>query len=414
MESPAASISPLSCFESLVLPKNEPIPIVTRHYHPDFSFSTPANQLLSLLPRDLRLPLRAVSTIVKQWVEDSSPPLLSRLQVDYPHSSASESPLMTAIPDRLLQRCQYLVIRLLPSTTRHPQIDSVNTDSPATVVSSNLKGISQIRLIPPTKDSFYPLLDFPQGLQINFCENVTHLHVEPLSLSGLYALRRGSFTSLSSSNWTDEIFWRKLKSVRLGMVSDWIRYKNESSNINATREDIKRKKESYRQGIQVLHDFMFQFSLSHNLAALHLEWLDAGRAGGPNPLLLPHFVGKEKGANWFSAQATKWKGLNEVRLGGIRVSRKDARMMRHLTADLERMLVWDEMAEPDMNGRIVSEDSKDWLVVNISGLDQLAVSEHQQGSEIIGEGLGIVEADVVNDDNGQMVVPFKLDVENRE
>ncbi|KAI4160314.1 MAG: hypothetical protein LQ342_005810 [Letrouitia transgressa] len=412
MESPTASLGSLSHLESLVLVKNEPAPVVTRQYHPNFSFSTPANRLLSLLPRNLRLSLRVVSTIVKTWVEDSSPALLSRLQVDYPRSDASDGPLLTAIPDRLLQHCQHLIISLLPSTTRYPQINSANT---ATVVSSNLKGISNIRLIPPTTNSFYPLLDFPQGLQINFCENVTHLHAEPLSLSGLYALRRGNFTSFSSSTWTDAIFWRKLKSVRIGMVSEWIRYKHESSDTDATKEDLKRKEESYRQGIQVLHDFVFQFSLSHNLEVLHFEWLDAGQAGGPNPLLLPYVVGEGKSAPWFSAQATRWKGLNEVHLGGTRVSKEDAGRMLRLIDGLERMLVWAEMAERDLSGKMVFEEAKKWLVVNIGGIDQPAVSKHQHGSVNTGEGLGMDEVDVAKEGNNgeSMVVPFKLDIENR-
>ncbi|KAI4211055.1 MAG: hypothetical protein LQ351_006175 [Letrouitia transgressa] len=386
----------LSHLESLVSVKNEPIPAVTRQYHPSFSFSTPANQLLSLLPRNLRLSLRVVSTKIKTWVEGSSPALLSRLHVDYPNSNASKVPLMAAIPDLLLLRCQHLTISLLPSTTRYPGIDSAST---ASVVSSSLKGISSIRLIPPTTNSFYPLLDFPQGLQMNFFENVTQLHIEPLSKSGLYALRRGSFTSFSGSTWTDAIFWRKLKSVRIGMMSDWIKHKHESSDTIATREDLQRRRESYRQGIQLLHDFVFQFSLSQNLEVLRFEWLDASQAGGPNPLLLPYiFKKKRKDASrphrphWFSGQPTRWRGLDEVYLGGIRVSKKDARKMLHLIDGLEKMLVWAEMAEPDMNGDIVSEEATKWLVV------------------------GAGEIDVANDDdNGEsMVVPFKLDIDNGE
>lgn len=115
--------------------------------------------------------------------------------------------------------------------------------------------------------------------------------------------------------------------------------------------------EMYCQAVLMLHNFFTHFSLHGRLEKLRFDWIDGE---GPNPLLLDEEVGKEEGAwRWFSAPGIVWKGLKEIQLGGVETSGAHVKEIKVRMERLEKMMVWEEIADLEIEGKV-----KRWMGKN--------------------------------------------------
>ncbi|KAL8798321.1 MAG: hypothetical protein Q9182_006763 [Xanthomendoza sp. 2 TL-2023] len=370
-----APVSSLSPIEELVQSKERVLPMIIQVFHPRFLEWVPADRLMSLLPRSSVLTLRAVSRTMSTWVHEQHPDLLTSLRVTcpLPITRISKHPGKSVLRT-LAARCHQLTIGVLPSAVPIPA-DSPREPSPATEIFRIVNNFKSLRIEPPLTESLHPLLSLRLALESASLKAVTEIHIEPLTIPGLLALRWGGFNAFRESTWTGETFWRGITSMRIGMKSDWLRLgdqdgdnNNKERNGEATSaKQQKQEMDTYRQSMQIIHDWYFQFSRTGHLKRLCFEWLDGT---GPNPLLLDQEVAKEGGGRWFSAPGIKWKGVEEVWLGGVAIEVPDIMALKERFWGLEKLLVWDELAEGSIFGRVLRIGGRDWLDVDLFEYDE--------------------------------------------
>ncbi|KAL8699627.1 MAG: hypothetical protein Q9224_001329, partial [Gallowayella concinna] len=369
-------VSSLSPIEELVQSKERPTSMIIQIFHPRYLDCYPADHLMSLLPRSSALTLRAVSHTMKTWAHDHRPDLLTSLRVTCPLPRSSKYSGDSVLRN-LADRCLQLSIRVLPSATAIPA-DSPREPSPAAQIFHLFRSFKSLRIEAPLTDAFHPLLSLRLALESASLKTVTEIHIERLPIPGLLALRWGGFDAFKESTWTGETFWRRLTSMRIGMKSDWLRPAHPDRDSNARNGEAlaktKEERDIYRQSIQIIHDWFFQFSLNGNLQRLCFEWVDGT---GPNPLLLDEEVAKEGGGRWFSAPGIKWKGVEEVWLGGVSIEVSDVIVLKKWFPGLEKLLVWDEFADSSIFGRVMMIRGREWLDVEL-------LPSVQRPSELVG------------------------------
>ncbi|KAL8989605.1 MAG: hypothetical protein Q9177_001548 [Variospora cf. flavescens] len=387
-----AAMAALSLLEELILGAEKPTAMLVHLFHPSFHDSVPADRLLALLPRASIINLRRVSRKTKAWVEEHDPTLLTRLQVVYPpplHAMQENSTL-----DQLSHDCSSLTIRALPSSKPMPA-GTFLSPSPAGQIFKIVSNMSSLRIVPPAHDAFEPVLSLRLALESSSLKSLTHIHIEPLDIASLLALRWGAFAAFKDSTWTAQSVWRGVKSFRVGMTDDWLRYAHgnlESEQDERQQTRMKEEREFYRQAVQALHNYFFQFAVHGTLERLHFEWL--GRdVTGLNPLLLDEEAAEE-GGRWFSAPGTKWKGLKGVWLGGVHIDGTLIQILKQRLDGLERLMVSVDLAAPELKGNIQTIDGKEWLDVDLRPAIQ-AKAEVEEGTG------GRAES---------MVVPFVLKI----
>ena len=400
MTRPAIILSPL---EVLMRGAEKAAPMIIHLYHPSFHGTAPADHLPALLPRSSILALRAGSHTTKGWVDENCPDLLRRLQVTCPLPNSAlqwDSPLR-----RLSHDCEHLTIKVLPSST--PIFDgTVLNPTPAGQVFNIVYDFSSLRVVLPPANAFEPLLSLRLALESTSLRNLTAIHIEPLDISSLLAIRWGSFDSFTDSSWVGQNFWRGLKSLRIGMKSDWLEYahKNvENEQDVEVKVRLKHERNFYRQGIQMLHNFLMHFSLQDTLEVLRFDWAEGDRSG-PNPLLLDEEVAKEEGGQWFSAPGLMWKGLREVWLGHVGIKATDITLSKPRLEGLEKMMVWEDSAAAEISGKLEVIDGREWIDVDLN-------SEMRNPSEDEAEDLFSAEDGGMCDRSSSMVVPFVLVVD---
>lgn len=387
----------LSSLENLLLGKTKPVGMLTHIYHTRFLGTNPGDHLATLLPPSSLLALRLTSSTAKDWVEEHHPELLQRLCVTCPLPRFS---LYVGSTLRYLARnCTHLTIKILPSYEPPELIAS------AMQIFDIVKTFSTLRIEPPSPNAYYHFLSIRTGLELKRLPKCTGLHFEPVDSTGVVSLRWGPFSSPTIPGWHDEdiedegsIFGR-LKSVRLGMhIADYTLKPNDPT-IGLTMERVKalkKKRDKYRDSVQILHDYFFQFARTGMLEKVHFEWIDGI---GMNPLLVDEEVAKQKdGWKWFSAPGTTWQGLKEVWLGGVKVSASDVNTMKDRMESLKRLFVWKDEAAARMEGKVMFVDGKEWLEVDLEAAS-------------LAETLNDDDATLVNDDEDDshsMVVPFVL------
>lgn len=395
---PLTTPSPL---EELMIGAEKRISIVVHLYHSYFHDSLPGDRLLALLPIPSLLKLRAVSHITKKWVDEHHPDLMKRLRVPCPlprHALQWNSTLR-----HLSHGCQHLTIKLSPFPRSIPKGTFLNP-SPTGQIFNVVNNFSSLRIIPPSKDSFEPLHSLRLTLESTFLQNLTHIHIEPLSLAGLLALRWGGFDTFTDSTWIGQSFWRGIKSLRIGMDNEWPKFAHtglEKEEDGQQRAKMKDERELYRLALQVLHNYFFHFSLHRTLEKLRFDWV-GGDMTGLNPLLLDEVVVREEGAKWFSAPGNEWKALKEIWLGSIAVDGAQVNILKRRQGGLKKMMVWESVAAPELCGEIQVIEGKAWLNVNLK-------VDYQETA-----GLGEFE-DLFDTEEGEvrnraesMVVPFLL------
>ncbi|KAL8952547.1 MAG: hypothetical protein Q9222_001537 [Ikaeria aurantiellina] len=343
--------------------------------------------------------MRAVSHATKNWVDAHEPQVLRRLRVTCPlppHSLEPNSELRC-----LACECQSLTIEVLPSPNSIPRGDVLNP-TPAAQIFNIVNKFSTLRIVAPSVNDFHPLLSLRLALESATLNSLTHIHIEPLSIPGLLALRWGGFDALAESTWIGGSFWRGLKSLRICMPADWLSYDHQNlvseqdANVRAKKVEERR---IYRQSMQVLHDYLFHFSLNGALETLRFEWL---HGCGPNPLLLDEELMKGDGEKWFSAPGSTWKGLKEVWLDNVRVDTVSVKILKSRMDGLVRLMIWEDMAEIGIPGKIHICGGIEWIDVDLA----------DQPEKL--EGVEEVE-DLFDEEKGgsrgrvqSMVVPFVL------
>ncbi|KAL9622262.1 MAG: hypothetical protein Q9204_008045 [Flavoplaca sp. TL-2023a] len=248
-------------------------------------------------------------------------------------------------------------------------------------------------------------------------ESLTEVHFHQLTIPGLLGIRSGGFDSFVDATWMGKKFWRGISSFRVGMTTDWLAWAHQTTAYEIDEEQRGRRKKQrdiYRQSIQILHDWFFLFSLTSNMSRICFEWMGAK---GPNPFLLDEDVIKEQGGEWFSAPAIAWTGVKEVWLGGVTVSTFDVTTLKLRFDGLEKLMVWEELADSTMFGTVMAMEGRDWLDIDL--IDDLQRPMDVRMSERTREPFRRVEAEVLEqmhermssgDDGGDsMMCPLILD-----
>ncbi|KAL8727271.1 MAG: hypothetical protein Q9166_006152 [cf. Caloplaca sp. 2 TL-2023] len=390
MARPATELSPL---EKMMQGKARPLSIIVHLFQPRYLECNPADQLMSLLPWSTILTLRAVSRTIKDWVHEYHPALLTSLRVTCPlprFSTHSSSSTLRA----LAHDCLSLTIKVSPCAVPIPE-GSILNPSPARQVFHFLNKFTTLRIEPPTTEAFQPLLSLRLALEAASLKTLKDIHIETLTIQGLLALRWGAFDAFKESVWMGETFWHGITNLRIGMASDWLKYAHqglEQEHDEEKRLQMKEEREIFRQGIQIMHDWFFQFSVAGKLEKLCFEWVDGT---GPNPLLLDEEVAKEEGGRWFSAPGIIWSGVREVWLGGVHIDTLDAKMLKQRFKGLEKLIVWEEMAESEIFGKVMNIAGRDWLDIDLA--------------EFPDEPLGVELVNVMDDDRvHSMICTFIL------
>lgn len=392
----------LSPLEELLLAVDKPISILIHLWNNRFHHSIPTDRFNFVLSISSVLALRAVSRTAKLCVDEEFPDLLTRLQVPCPLPRFALQPTSTL--SRLAKNCEHLTIKLSPATVPIRAAAFVST-SPAAQIFGVLHNFNSLRIVPPAKDTYHPLNSLRLAFESIELKNLIVLHIEPLSVMGISALRWGGFDSFTDRTWIGRSYWRGIKNLRIGMKSDWLKYAH--PNLEAMEDGERKTKKMdqrtfYRQGIQVLHNYFFHFALHRTLEVLRFDWV-GGDAMGPNPLLLDEVVTRNKGAKWFSAPGNTWKSLKEITLGGVAVSGLDVLVLKNRIQGLVKMMVWESLAAPEISGQIHFIEGRLWLEVDLTA-DIQVVSEDM--GEV--EDLMDVEGGEPRNRSESMVVPFML------
>ncbi|KAI4235339.1 MAG: hypothetical protein LQ349_003241, partial [Xanthoria aureola] len=342
----------LSSFEEFIRTSNRPLSITVPLHRSCYLHSHAADRLISFLPRSTLLALRAVSHTTKEWAHKHHPDLLTTLHITCPlprYPSRFSSKTLSSLGPR----CRQLTIHLLPSATQI-HMGSTQDPSPARQIFNLVNSFQSLRVDAPLTDAFHPLFSLRLALEQAPLKSLTDLRFHHLTVPGLLGLRWGGFDAFVDATWMGKTFWRGITSLRIGMTADWLQWAHHEKlpreHHPATRGKQRPKaRDVYRQGIQMLHDWYFQFSLGGHIRRLFFEWLgddDDDDAAGPNPFLLDaEIASKEKDSEWFSAPGIRWHGVQEIWLGGIQVASSDVAELKSRFAGLEKLMVWEELAE---------------------------------------------------------------------
>lgn len=400
MEPPKA-VSPL---EELLLGTEKPTSMLVHCFHSFYHPTVPAENLLAALSVSCLLNLRAVSRTAKAWVENNDPGILTRLLVPCPLPRFALQADSTF--RRLAPECQHLTIKLSPSSIPLPVGDLLNPSPPGQILNI-VNEFSSLRVSVPSADGFEPVLSLRLALESTPLKALITLHIEPIDLESMLALLWGGFNTINESTWVGQTFWRGLKSLRLGMTTEWLGYAHKDM---AKEQDLwlqkmkKDERQLYRQGIQTLHDYLLQFSLQDTLETLRFDWVGADERG-PNPLLLDEEVAKEEGGKWFSASGLMWKRLKEIWLGGVKISGTDLQIMKERLPGMEKLMVWEPLAAGKIRGKMVKIDGVFWLDVDLE-----AEIEESEDEEEDAETLVDTDDEDGRDRGESMVVPFILEM----
>ncbi|CAO1597505.1 hypothetical protein XANCAGTX0491_001312 [Xanthoria calcicola] len=304
---------------------------------------------------------------------------------------------------------------------------STQDPSPARQIFNLVNSFQSLRVDAPLTDAFHPLFSLRLTLEQAPLKSLTDLRFHHLTVPGLLGLRWGGFDAFVDATWMGKTFWRGITSLRIGMTADWLQWahheklsRHEPTPAKQQRGKQRPKaRDVYRQGIQMLHDWYFQFSLGGHIRRLFFEWLgDDDDARGPNPFLLDAEIAKEeKDSGWFSAPGIQWHGVQEIWLGGIQVASSDVAELQMRFAGLETLMVWEELAESRILGTVRSVEGREWLDVDLmtDGL-QRAVDEVEMvgngGGKAVGFGeVSEREGPVGDEEDGggdSMLCPFVL------
>ena len=353
----------LSPFEEFVQARKRPLSIIVPFYHSCYIRSRPADYLMSLLPRATVLILRGVSHTAKDWAHKHHPDLLTRLCVTCPLPR-----YLTLFSSQTLRSlaigCRQLTIKVFPSGIQI-HFGNLQDPSPARQIFNIVNTFKTLRIEAPLTEAFFPLFSLRLALEQARLASLTELHVHQLTVPGLLALRWGGFDAFVDATWMGKTFWRNITSLRIGMTSDWLKWAYQELYHEQKKEQkarMKKEREVYRQGIQILHDWFFQFSLVENLQRVCFEWVGGN---GLNPFLLDEQIVKE-GARWFSAPEITWKGVNEVWLGGVYINTSDVTTLKQRFVGLEKLMVWEELADSVIFGTVGIMEGRDWLDIDLT------------------------------------------------
>ncbi|KAI4170884.1 MAG: hypothetical protein LQ343_004648 [Gyalolechia ehrenbergii] len=394
------TVSPL---EELLLGTEKPASMLIHIYHSFFHPTVPADHLLAVLPNSSLLILRAVSRTTKAWVEEMEPGVLTKLRVPCPLPRFALQ--VNSTFRRLSHGCRHLTVKLLPSPTPIP-IGSLLNPSPTGQILNIVHNFSSLRIVLPPADAFEPVLSLCLALELTPLKSLVAIHIEPVDLKSLLAFRWGGFNAFSESTWIGQTFWRGLKSLRIGMTTEWLGYAHkdlESEKDSELKTQLKEEIRLYRQGMQALHDYFFNFSLQDTLETLRFDWVDCDGCG-PNPLLLDEEVTKEEGGKWFSAPGLIWKGLKEVWLGRVALSGTDLKTLKERMEGMEKLMVLEPFAAKGIRGKIMKIEGLFWLDVDLKA--EIPEPMEDEDAEDL-----LDTVDENERDRGEsMVVPFVLQI----
>lgn len=395
-----SNVSPL---EELMIGTGKPVSMLLHCFHSFYHPTVPADHLLAVLARSSMLALRLVSHTTKTWVEESDPELLTKLRVPCPlprFALQSNSTLRCLCPE-----CQHLSINLSPSSMPIP-VGTLLDPSPAGQIFNIVNRFSSLRIDVPVTHAFEPALSLRLALESTPLHTLVTIHIEPVDLESLLALLWGGFNAVDESTWISQPFWRSLKSLRIGLTTDWLEYAHKDLRNEQDLELKEIKKEErqlYRQGIQTLHDYFVQLSLQDTLETLRFDWI-GGKGKGPNPLLLDEEVAKEEGGKWFSAPGIVWRSLRELWLGGVALSGMDFKILKARLQGMEKLMVWETLAASGIIGTMKKIDGVTWLGVDL----EAEILEEFEEEDV--ETLIDTDEETGSDRGGSMVVPFMLEI----
>ena len=308
-----------------------------------------SRSLSDFLPKASLLTLRLVCSTTKRWVDHRKPSLFSSLQLDYPltASPSSRNTLYRLTPD-----CHELTVR----------ISSASGSSSLTL--PPLPCLERLNIITaaPTSSISSTLLSLRLTLQRASLPELSEIAIQHISISDVFALRWGPFSSFGDSSWTSARMWHGIKSLQISMKPWWEPIREDSGDQNRARR--RNEKDARRVGIKMLHDWLASFA--GTLEKLVFEWMETS---GPNPLLLDIFSTRDGKGKWFSAPEINWKVLRELRLSGCLLLCKDVTTIKDRAVHLAMLMAQQHMVETGIQGTRSTIGDDAWFSVDLGSYE---------------------------------------------
>lgn len=369
-----------------ILNTSQPIMTALRRYHPIYSPGLPRNDLLSLLPTTALLKLRQMSRATRAWINTAEPSVFARICIAFPLDKNAVEALSAL--NRIASNCRHLTVSLNGN-------DDEESTPPGSAALPLMPWLTNIRLICPNFDDFYPLLSFRRAIESQDLRLLTHLEIHNLTFEGILALRWGTFSSYGDSDAAGTRMWRRLEHLDIKMfpcclaVGKIENIRTETAELRSAR--LTREKEERRTGFKVLHDWLKSFASTDHLETLKFEWKDQD---GPNPLLLDLKATDGPAEKWFSAPKIEWKGLKEVHLRGVQVTEADMVELHRRMKDLRTLIAQPGRLSPPINAREVLVDNMKPMG---SLIDKLGPGKNEQLDNGKGlEAIGCAIEDLLN------------------
>ena len=376
------------------------------------SFELPPNDDVSLLPKSFLLTFRKLTHATRDWVDAAKPSIFSNLHIRFPldkYPSERLSALSHVAP-----HCQHLEISFLDLFRA---MYTINTGQSLPTFPS----LVDLHLDCPSPLTIQPLLSFRQAFQSPSVPLLTRLTISNLTLDGIKALRFGAFTSFDKADPTSRQMWQRLKCLDITVVP-WFGKAARNKQNYLKPEDPQDDTERWRTGLKLLHNWLESFAYTGSLETLNFRW--QGQEG-PNPLLLDLVARETTRVQWFSAKGTRWRGLKQIQLMGVRVTEDDVKLIQDRVADLRS---W--RADPELVGHDVPEalpaqektiGNRNSILIRLEGLPPRPAGETKsvlEELELVVDNLlvapELLENRVSAIDFASMDVPFELRISAAE
>ena len=338
--------------ESFVSTINQPN--LDLHYL-DFYPTALATHILSLLPDPARLALRLVSHAMKAWTENSPSPL-QHLRLTFPLSHYALKDL--APFQEFSRQCTHLTVKLEPSKIELPEPRD-ETESPLKL--THLTALTDLVIVAPWCDEFFPLEAFRIALQGAMAENLRCVTISPVTMEAIEALRWGPFTSYRQTDWAGAKVWMGLTRLELGLKPWW---EDIYVDVDGATQSKRLRQPVYRwrTGVKLLYDWLASFASSEKIETLKIWWYEHE---GTNPILLHSVAAKEREPEWHSMKGITWRGLRYLWLSGCVVGMEDIIEIRRRCPDLEEMWIENQWIVQEIKGTREYIEGELWMKVKL-------------------------------------------------
>lgn len=343
----------ISRFESLLEGALLPEPQVSRLLHENchpLQTLFPEKRLLSFLSRSSLLALRLVSITTKIWVESGPRSAFSNLYLPFPCEMKECTSNTGCNSQYVSEMCEKLTVKLAAS--KMPLTTAVNIFG-GPLIRANFPSLRSLHIIAPPADAFWPLLEFRLYMQAIDLPLLTRFAIDGLSIEGVKALRWGPMTSYIDGDGRSSVTWKHLTNLDISLTP-LVGF----ANLPESKEGI--------QAVKILHDWIASFG-ENTFEKVRYIWL--GENEGPNPFLLENVPGMCECEQDSMMPSIKWKGCQEIWLGGVSMGTEDLKDMANRVKGLKRVAIWTSMLgrEVKEGERKLCSRGKEWVMIEVEG-----------------------------------------------